>query len=72
MSGKVNIVFGFFISRITAFLGPFTLCRPRGVDYQKFVEMNKAVEAIKQDVSLGKAKDPANVEAALRTALPVT
>ena len=65
MSGKVNIVFGFFYLAITAFLGPFYLVPAKGADYQKFVEMNKAVEAIKQDVSSDKAKDPANVEAAL-------
>ena len=63
MSGKVNIVFGFFYLAITAFLGPFYLVPAKGVDYQKFVEMNKAVEAIKQDVS--SANDKTKVSAAL-------
>src|SRR3990172_7300608 len=53
MSGKANIVFGFFYLAITAFLGPFYLVPAKGGDYQKFVEMNKAVEEVKQDVSSG-------------------
>ena len=63
MSGKANIVFGFFYLAITAFLGPFYLVPAKGGDYQKFVEMNKAVEEVKQDVSSG--KDQSKISAAL-------
>lgn len=63
MSGKVNIVFGFLYLAITAFLGPFYLVPAKGVDYQKFVEMNKAVQTVKEDVSSD--TDRSKVSAAL-------